>query len=382
MKANSKARAGASRKPATPKVKRMNAAITTKDPRWNALVARDREADGTFFYSVATTGVYCRPSCGARTPRPENVAFYGTTAEAERAGFRACLRCKPNAPSLADEHASLVASLCRFIETAETVPTLAALAERAKMSTFHLHRVFKAVTGVTPRDYAAAHRAKKMRSSLKSAPTVTAAVYDAGFGSSSRFYEKSNAELGMTPSRFRAGGTDTAIRFAVGECSLGSILVAASDKGVCAIALGDDPDKLARELQDRFPNAELVGGDPAFERLVANVVGFVEKPGQVFDLPLDIRGTAFQRRVWQVLRQIPSGETTTYSDVAARIGSPAAVRGVAKACASNAVAVAIPCHRVVAKNGELSGYRWGIERKRALLEREGTRPRRGATSAS
>lgn len=370
---NSKARRGASTKGKKPKVKRMNATANTpitNDPRWNQLVTRDKSADGTFFYSVATTGVYCRPSCGARTPRPENVAFYLTTAAAERAGFRACLRCKPTAPPLAVEHAALVAELCRMIETAETPPTLAELAERAKLSTFHLHRIFKAVTGLTPRDYAAAHRAKKVRASLGNAKSVTAAVYDAGYGSSSRFYEKSNAMLGMTPSRFRAGGTDTAIRFAVAECSLGAILVAASERGICAISLGDDPDALARELQDRFPNAELVGGDRNFEKLVATVIGFVEAPGKGLDLPLDIRGTAFQERVWRVLRDIPSGETTTYGAIAQRIGKPSAVRGVAKAIASNAVAVAIPCHRVIAKSGDLSGYRWGIERKRALLERE------------
>lgn len=370
---NSKARRGASTKGKKPKVKRMNATANTpitNDPRWNQLVTRDKSADGTFFYSVATTGVYCRPSCGARTPRPENVAFYLTTAAAGRAGFRACLRCKPTAPPLAVEHAALVAELCRMIETAETPPTLAELAERAKLSTFHLHRIFKAVTGLTPRDYAAAHRAKKVRASLGNAKSVTAAVYDAGYGSSSRFYEKSNAMLGMTPSRFRAGGTDTAIRFAVAECSLGAILVAASERGICAISLGDDPDALARELQDRFPNAELVGGDRNFEKLVATVIGFVEAPGKGLDLPLDIRGTAFQERVWRVLRDIPSGETTTYGAIAQRIGKPSAVRGVAKAIASNAVAVAIPCHRVIAKSGDLSGYRWGIERKRALLERE------------
>ena len=347
---------------------------TTNDPRWAKLVARDKSADGAFFYSVATTGVYCRPSCGARTPLPKNVAFYRTTAEAERAGFRACKRCKPNAPSLATEHAAVVADLCRFlaraVDNGEVVPTLDALATRSGLSPFHLHRVFKAVTGVTPRTYASAQRAKKMRASLDRAGSVTEAVYDAGYSSASRFYETSNAMLGMTPKRWRSGGSDTTIRFAIGECSLGSVLVAASDRGVCAIALGDDPEVLARELQDRFPRAELVGGDAKFERLVATVVGWVDAPKKGLDLPLDVRGTAFQQRVWEALRLVPFGQTMTYSELAARIGAPKAIRAVANACANNAIAFAIPCHRIVRKSGDLTGYRWGIERKRALLDAE------------
>jgi AraC family transcriptional regulator of adaptative response/methylated-DNA-[protein]-cysteine methyltransferase len=301
---------------------------------------------------------------------PKNVAFHRTKAEAERAGFRACKRCKPNAPSLAEEHASVIADLCRFIEAAETTPTLEALAARAGLSAFHLHRVFKEVTGLTPRGYAAAARAKKMRESLDRSATVTAAVYDAGYSSPSRFYETSETRLGMTPKRWRSGGEDTTIRFAVGECSLGSILVAASHRGICAIALGDDPDALARDLQDRFPRANLTPGDPAFERTVAAVIAFVDAPQRGFHLPLDVRGTAFQERVWKALREIPAGETSTYTEVAARIGAPAAVRGVASACAANPVAVVIPCHRVISKDGKLSGYRWGIERKRALLDAE------------
>jgi AraC family transcriptional regulator of adaptative response/methylated-DNA-[protein]-cysteine methyltransferase len=349
------------------------AAATVNDPRWAAVVARDPAADGRFFYSVRTTKVYCRPSCGARTPRPENVAFHRTTADAERAGFRPCRRCRPDRPAVASAHAARVAELCRFIERAEQPPTLGQLAKRAGLSPYHLHRVFKEFTGLTPKAYAAAHRARRLRQELDRSATVTEAIYGAGYGSQGRFYEESTRLLGMTPTRYRAGGADTDIRFAVGECSLGSILVARSEHGVCAILLGDDPDRLARDLQDRFPRARLIGGDPAFERLVARVVGFVEAPGLGLDLPLDVRGTAFQQRVWQALREIPAGETISYAALAGRIGAPKAVRAVAGACAANALAVAIPCHRVVRSDGALSGYRWGVRRKRELLRREGAR---------
>jgi AraC family transcriptional regulator of adaptative response/methylated-DNA-[protein]-cysteine methyltransferase len=346
------------------------AAATANDSRWTAVVARDPAADGKFFYSVKTTGVYCRPSCAARLARPENVQFHATRAEAERAGFRPCRRCKPDQPALAEQHAAKVAEICRIIETAETVPSLEELAGRARLSAYHFHRVFKAATGVTPKAYAAAHRAKRLREGLHRSDTVTAAIFDAGYNSNGRFYETADQVLGMTPSSYRAGGVNTEIRFAIGECSLGSILVAASDRGVCAISLGDDPDALARDLQDRFPRAHLIGGDEAFERIVARVVGLVEAPALGLDLPLDVRGTAFQRRVWQALSSIPAGSTASYTEIAKRIGSPSSVRAVAQACAANALAVAIPCHRVVRNDGALSGYRWGVERKRALLERE------------
>lgn len=348
---------------------------TRSDPRWAAVMNRDSTADGKFYYAVKTTGIYCRPSCGSRTPRPENVSFFSTTTEAERAGFRPCKRCKPHQRSLGDQHADMVASLCRQIELAETPPNLKKLAETARMSTFHLHRVFKAVTGVTPKAYAVANRARKVREELVRGGSVTDAIYEAGYNSNGRFYEESNRVLGMTPKSFQAGGADVVIRFAVGECSLGAILVAASERGVCAILMGDDPDALARELQDRFPRAEVVGNDTEFEQLVAKVVGFVEMPKLGLDLPLDIRGTAFQQRVWQALREIPSGLTVSYSEIAQRIGAPKAVRAVAGACAANVLAVAIPCHRVVRNDGSLSGYRWGVDRKRVLLEREaGGRP--------
>lgn len=349
---------------------RVAAGATESDPRWAAVVARSAAADGTFYYSVRTTGVYCRPSCGARQPRPENVRFHATREEAERAGFRACKRCRPDRPSVAEQHATVVTEICRLLETSPRVPTLEVLASRAGMSPFHFHRVFKAVTGLTPRAYAAAHRGERVRRELGKAPSVTAAIYESGYGSNGRFYGESERMLGMTPTEYRAGGTNAEIRFAVGECSLGSILVARSERGVCAILLGDDPDALARDLQDRFPRATLIGGDPEFEDLVAQVVGFVEAPRLGLDLPLDVRGTAFQQRVWRALRDIPAGSTASYREIARRIGAPGSVRAVAHACATNPLAVAIPCHRVVRSDGGLAGYRWGVERKRALLDRE------------
>jgi AraC family transcriptional regulator of adaptative response/methylated-DNA-[protein]-cysteine methyltransferase len=346
------------------------AAAIVSDPRWASVAARDGQQDGKFFYSVRTTGVYCRPSCAARRARPQNVAFHLTAADAERAGFRPCKRCKPDQVALAAQQAAKVADLCRFIEGAEHPLTLDELAARAGLSAYHLHRVFKQITGLTPKGYASAARAKRMRRELGQSDTVTQAIYGAGYGSNGRFYGESDRVLGMTPSRYRAGGADTQIRFAVGECSLGSILVAQSDRGVCAILMGEDPDELARELQDRFPRARLIGGDVQFEQLIAKVVGFVESPGLGLDLPLDVRGTAFQQRVWQALREIPAGRTVSYAELAQRIGAPKSVRAVAQACGANVLAVAIPCHRVVRNDGGLSGYRWGVERKRALLARE------------
>jgi AraC family transcriptional regulator, regulatory protein of adaptative response / methylated-DNA-[protein]-cysteine methyltransferase len=344
--------------------------FSTDDERWAAVVRRDRRADGIFYYSVRTTGVYCRPGCAARGARRENVRFHATRQEAEAAGFRPCKRCRPGERGLAERHAAAVAKACRLIETSEEMLNLDALAESAGMSRFHFHRVFTTATGVTPKAYATAHRARRVREELSRSDTVTDAIYGAGFNSNGRFYANSSAVLGMTPTDFRSGGTGTSIRFAVGECSLGSILVAATDKGVCAILLGDEPEPLVRDLQDRFPRARLIGGDKGFEHLVATVVGFVEAPALGLDLPLDVRGTAFQRRVWQALREIPAGSTASYAGIAERIGAPKAVRAVGHACAANAIAVAIPCHRVVRTDGALAGYRWGVERKRALLARE------------
>ena len=343
---------------------------TEGDPRWARVMARDGTADGDFFYSVRTTGVYCRPSCGARTPNPVNVRFHALAADAEAAGFRPCRRCRPDLPPLSERQAAMVARACRRLEDAEEPMTLADLSSGSGLSPFHFHRVFKAVAGVTPKDYAAAHRAKRVQNELPGSATVTEAIYGAGFSSNSRFYEKAAGFLGMAPADYRSGGVNAEIRFAIGECSLGSILVAKSLKGVCAIMMGDDPEDLLRDLQDRFPRARLIGGDADFETLVSRVVGFVETPRIGLDLPLDVRGTAFQRRVWRALQEIPVGRTASYAEVAAAIGAPKAVRAVAMACAANAIAVAIPCHRVVRTDGTLSGYRWGVERKRALLMRE------------
>ncbi|MEX2262936.1 MAG: bifunctional DNA-binding transcriptional regulator/O6-methylguanine-DNA methyltransferase Ada [Bryobacteraceae bacterium] len=353
------------------------AAATTNDSRWASVAARDPKADGKFYYSVKTTGVYCRPTCAARLPRPENVGFHATRKDAENAGFRPCKRCKPDQALPAERHPAKIAHACRLIEESENVPSLEQLAQHAGLSVYHFHRVFKAITGLTPKEYASAHRGRRVRSTLGKSATVTEAIYDAGYNSNGRFYETSDRVLGMTPSNYRAGGARTEIRFAVGECSLGSILVARSERGICAILLGDDPDKLTRDLQDQFPQANLIGGDAGFERLVSKVVGLVEAPALALDLPLDIRGTAFQQRVWQALRKVPAGSTASYTEIARRIGAPKSVRAVAQACGANALAVAIPCHRVVRHDGALSGYRWGVERKRTLLERETrTKPRR------
>ncbi len=342
------------------------------DPRWQRLTARDASADGAFVYAVETTGVYCRPACPSRLAKPENIRFFATPAAAEAAGFRPCKRCKPEARSRASVQAELVAAVCRHIEAAETPPTLADLAARAGISAYHLHRLFKVHTGVTPKAYAAAHRAERLRRELGTGGSVTGAIYDAGYSSSGRFYAEADAVLGMTPSRYRSGGAGTEIRFAVAQSSLGAVLAAESVRGICTIALGDDPEVLLEDFQGRFPAAVLVGDDAEFHKRVAQVVGLIEAPRTKCDLPLDIQGTAFQRRVWETLRRIPSGETRTYTQLAASIGAPGSVRAVARACATNAIAVAIPCHRIVRIDGGLAGYRWGIARKRALLDREKT----------
>jgi AraC family transcriptional regulator of adaptative response/methylated-DNA-[protein]-cysteine methyltransferase len=333
-----------------------------------AVRGRDASFDGRFVYGVRTTGVFCRPSCASRPARRENLSFHAGPAAAREAGFRACKRCRPEVE--ADARSEAVTRACRQIEAAEAVPSLEALARTAGFSAFHFHRLFKAATGVTPAAYAASHRARRVAEGLRSSASVTEAIYDAGFNSAGRFYETSTARLGMTPTALRKGGAGAEIRFAVGQCSLGAVLAAATDKGVCAILLGDDPDQLVRDLQDRFPRATLTGADASFEQTVAQVIGLIEAPGRRCALPLDIQGTAFQQQVWEALRAIPAGATASYATIAAAIGRPRSARAVAQACAGNRLAVAIPCHRVVRTDGDLSGYRWGVARKRELLQRE------------
>lgn len=338
------------------------------DPRLSQVAARDASADGQFWYGVTTTGIYCRPSCPSRQAKPANICLFDAVAEARQAGFRPCRRCNPDGLGQGDQNALWIEKLCRLIEGSEEMPSLDALAEAVEMSPAHVHRLFKAHTGVTPRAYGAAVLARRARAALQDGASVTAAMHGAGYGSSSRFYAAD--ALGMAPGRYRAGGVGEVLRFAVAQADLGAVLVASSATGVAAILLGDDPQALAEQLQDRFPKAQLVGADAEYETLVAQVIGFVQAPGIGLDLPLDIRGTAFQQRVWAALKAIPTGETRSYTQIAQAIGSPSAVRAVAGACAANALAVAIPCHRVVRSDGGLSGYAWGVERKAALLERE------------
>ncbi len=346
---------------------------STDDARWKAVASRDPDADNKFVYSVKTTFVYCRPTCKARLARRENVAFHLTPDEAERKGFRACKRCKPRESSAHGEHAAMVTRACRLIAEAKEPISLNGLAASAGMSPYHFHRVFKAFTGLTPKAYALANRAERMRKELVQEKTVTSAIYSAGFNSNGRFYAESNKRLGMKPTEFKAGGQGVSIRFAVGECTFGSIMVASSDLGICSISLGDDPEELVEELQDSFPKAQLIGGDGEFEQVVSKVVAFVENPSIGLELPLHVRGTAFQHRVWQALSEIPSGKTMTYSEIAQKLGQPNVTRAVAGACAANHLAVAIPCHRVLRTDGSLSGYRWGVERKAKLLRAEGAR---------
>ncbi|MEO8523310.1 MAG: bifunctional DNA-binding transcriptional regulator/O6-methylguanine-DNA methyltransferase Ada [Caldimonas sp.] len=342
----------------------------TQDPRWASVVKRESIADGTFWYSVATTGVFCRPSCPSRLANPKNVQLHESIAAAEAAGFRACRRCNPGGISIEAANTAIVAKACKLIDEAGEPLSLAQLAASVELSPHYFHRLFKKATGLTPKGYAVAGRSARVRQGLASAATITEAFHEAGFGSNGRFYEASAGVLGMSPTRYRSGGVQEVLTFAVGQCSLGAILVASSAKGVAAILLGDDPQILVRELEDRFPRARLVGGDAAYERRVAEVVGLIEAPACGLALPLDIRGTAFQQRVWLALREIPAGKTASYSAIAERIGAPRSVRAVAGACAANAHAVAIPCHRVVRHDGGLSGYRWGVERKRELIDRE------------
>jgi AraC family transcriptional regulator of adaptative response/methylated-DNA-[protein]-cysteine methyltransferase len=351
------------------------AASSKPDPdaaRWLAVTRRDARADGTFVFAVRTTGVYCRPSCPVRRPNRENAEFHTTPAEAERSGFRPCKRCRPNlATPLDAEQSRVIAAACKQIANDDGAPQdIESLAAVAGMSPSHFHRTFKRHTGLTPKAYATAHRAQRLRDALPRSRAVISAMLDSGFNSVARFYDSAPAALGMSPSTFRAGGAGASIRYAIGRCTLGRILVAASDRGVCALSLGDDPDELVRDLQRRFPGAEHIARNKSFTELVRKVITFVDDPSIGWSLPLDLRGTAFQHRVWQALREIPLGTTQTYAELAARIGRPTATRAVGRACGGNPVAVIVPCHRVVGKSGSLTGYRWGVDRKAKLLNQE------------
>lgn len=350
---------------------RRKSEFTTEDEKWMATLQRDSFANGKFVYAVTTTGIYCRPTCSARKPLRKNVVFFSSCEDARRDGFRPCKRCRPQDLSPVDTNGEIVATACRMIETAEEIPSLQVLADAAGLSPHHFHRLFRSLTGVTTREYAKAHRAAKVKRELRESGSVTEAIYKAGFQSSGRFYSQSGASLGMTPTAFRLGGAGETIQFAIGDCSLGSVLVAATNVGICSIALGDSPEELIQQFQNEFSQADLLAGDEEFEKHMGFVIGFLESPVAPLPLPLDIRGTLFQLKVWKALQTIPFGKTLTYSELAAKIGQPNATRAVATACGKNRIAVAIPCHRIVRADATLTGYRWGVQRKKALLEREG-----------
>lgn len=342
----------------------------TPEQRWQAVVERNKAADGYFVYGVKTSFIYNHPSAAGRLPNRDNIEFFDNEQQAIAKGYRHSKRLRNETSQLKQFYKEKIEDACRYIEQHYQSVTLSELAEHIGISRYHFHRLFKLQTGLTPKAYASAFRHKKLQDQLREQDRITDAIYDAGYQSNSRFYESVSQRLGMTPSAWKAGGDGSNIYFALAVCSLGTVLVAQSPIGVCAILLGDDPGQLLNDLQDKFPNAEFIGGNDEFEQLIAKVVGFIEAPEIGLDLPLDIRGTAFQQRVWQALRDIPTGKTLSYSEVAEKIGQPKAVRAVASACAANMLAVAIPCHRVVRNNGEFSGYRWGIDRKQALLLKE------------
>ncbi len=343
---------------------------TEQDPRWKAI--QSRHHDDSFFYSVKTTGVYCRPSCAARLARPENVAFHGSLEEAEAAGFRPCKRCRPGQPDERLRQAALMERACRSLEESLQPPDLKQLAEQAGLSHFHFHRLFKSLVGMTPKQYERARRAERLRATLTQAESVTEAIFEAGYQSSSRFYERSQEILGMSPTHFKKGGENLRIRYSLRPCQLsGWLLVAATEAGICGIFLGDRPQPLLDELRRRFTQAMLSEADAELQQWVQAALALVDCNGPAAELPLDVRGTVFQQKVWEALRSIGPGETRTYAQLARQIGKPRAVRAVAAACAANPVAVAIPCHRVIRGDGSLAGYYWGgLEKKRALLERE------------
>jgi AraC family transcriptional regulator of adaptative response/methylated-DNA-[protein]-cysteine methyltransferase len=344
--------------------------FATDGQKWNAVRRRDTRADGVFVFSVKTTGVYCRPSCPSRPPRRDNVAFHSSCAGAERAGFRPCKRCQPHTPGLAAIHSEAVARACRILEERDPAPALAELAREVGMSPSHFHRVFLKIAGTSPKAYLRARRAADVRGHLRRGARVTEAVYAAGYSSSGRFYADAAHELGMKPKAYRLGGRGESIRYSLGTCSLGRVLAAATAKGICSILLGDEPRQLVRDLHARFPHAVVQRADRRFAQTLTAVIARIDDPRSAADLPLDLRGTLFQQKVWRALTEIPPGRAASYSELARRIGRPRAVRAVASACAANPLAVAIPCHRAVRADGSLAGYRWGLKRKQALLQRE------------
>jgi len=342
---------------------------TPDDEAWDAFHSRDKARRSLYLMGVKTTGIYCRPGCPARMPKRENVRFFATAEEARAEGFRACKRCKPDDGRTV--HADAIARVCRAIDEAEESPRLEELAAIANLSPFHFHRVFKAETGVTPAAYAAAVKDRRAKQALEGGASVTEAVYDAGYGAASRFYAKSKARFGMAPARWKNRGAGEHIRVAVAPCALGHVLVAVTDKGVCALELGDDPAAMLDWFRERFSAAETVVDDAGLGGTVSAIVELIEHPRTASaDLPLDVRGTAFQQQVWDALRRIPPGETWTYGQLAEHLGHPKAARAVGAACGQNRVAVLIPCHRVVGSNGSLTGFAYGVERKRELLKRE------------
>jgi AraC family transcriptional regulator of adaptative response/methylated-DNA-[protein]-cysteine methyltransferase len=350
-----------------------NPAFTTDESRWNAIVGRDRRAEGIFYYAVKSTGVYCRPGCSSRLPRRGNVEFFDTCAEAEEAGYRPCKRCTPDSAPPDELVFRAITRACRRLEQEETPPALGELASDAGLSPSRFHRLFKKIVGVTPKQFGAAKQAQRFRDHLKSSQSVTEAIYDAGFGSSRRPYEKSGDHLAMNPSTYRKGAEGLVIRYGVAPCYLGWVVVASTERGICAIEFGSDPQALPSSLRSSFPRARIERAGADFQSVVEQVVAFVEAPDRSWELPLDIQGTAFQERVWRALRDIPPASTASYAEIADRIGRRTAARAVAQACAANKLAVAVPCHRVIRGDGTLGGYRWGLERKRALLLREKSR---------
>ncbi len=334
---------------------------------WQAVIDKDANQDGKFFFAVKTTGIYCRPSCPSRAPKRVNVEFFADADAARQSGYRACLRCAPDGVSKRQQQTEAILKACRLIESSSERIHLAQLAEKVGLSPYHFHRMFKDVTGVTPLEYFKSRQIAQIGASIRSESSITEAIYEAGFGSSSRFYENADAMLGMRPRTYKAGGRGEVIRVSIRSCALGLVLVAATAVGICTIEFGDNADELGRRVAERFPNSLIVKEDAQFEMWLEKILAHIQLPANSLDLPLDIRGTAFQQQVWKALRDIAPGDTLSYGQVAERIGRPTAVRAVATACASNVLALAIPCHRVVRGNGELSGYRWGAERKRALL---------------